>query len=383
MMHANTVRARRSVAAVFFVNGAVLGSWAPQVPIFKERLGLSAGDLGLGLLVIAIGAVTAMPAAGYLSGRFGSSTVTRTAAIVMTLVFLGLAYSPTYALAIPALYAFGAANGLCDVAMNAHGVEVERRMGRPILSSLHGMFSLGGFVAAGAAGLLLTVVSPVGHAVIVTVVALLVLALILPGLLPSDVDRGAHGSHFALPTGNLLVLGGLTALVFLAEGAMLDWAAVYLRTELLTSPAAAAAGFAAFSAGMAIGRFLGDGLRAHVSAVTLVRNSALLAAVALALGVASGDALVVVATFAVSGLALSNMAPVLFGAGGKTPGHSPATGVAAVATCGYFGFLAGPPVIGFVAEATNLSAGFLLLAVGCLIVALGAAAARTADAPTS
>lgn len=380
-MSLSLTRARWSVAAIFFVNGAILGSWAPQVPIFKERLDLSAGDLGLGLLVIAIGAVTAMPAAGYLAGRFGSAPVTMVAIIVQTLVLLALVLAPNTAVAIPALYLFGASNGLCDVAMNAHGVEVERRMGRPILSSLHGMFSLGGFVAAGLAALMLAVVSPEMHAAIIAAAAFVALAFVLPGLLPADVDRGGHGAHFALPTGNVLVLGILTALVFLAEGAMLDWAAVYLRTELMTSPAAAATGFAAFSAGMAIGRFLGDGLRAHVSAVRLVRMSALLAAVALALGVASGDAWIVVATFAVTGLALSNMAPVLFGAGGKSPGHTAATGVAAVATCGYFGFLAGPPVIGFIAEATSLGAGFLLLAVGCVIVALGAAAARTADAP--
>ncbi|WP_181704431.1 MFS transporter [Chthonobacter albigriseus] len=372
-------RARWAIAAVFFVNGGLLGSWAPQVPLVKERLGLSPADLGLALLVLAIGAVTAMPFSGILSGRFGSSVVTRTAILLQMVLLPFVAVVPSFAILCPLLFAFGAANGVCDVAMNAHGVEVERRYARPILSSLHGMWSVGGFVAASAAAGLLALVTPLSHLLIVIAAAAVILLVALTNLLPADADKGPAEGSFVWPNRVVLAIGGLTALVFLAEGAMLDWAAVYLRDDLLSSPSFAATGYAAFAGGMAIGRFAGDAIRRRVSAVRLVRWSALAAALFLALGVASGSPLVVVAAFGATGLALANMAPVLFGAAGRLPGQSSAAGVAAAATCGYFGFLAGPPVIGFVAEAFSLGAGFVLLSLGCLVVAVAAVAARPAD----
>jgi hypothetical protein len=167
--------------------------------------------------------------------------------------------------------------------------------------------------------------------------------------------------------------------VFMTEGAMIDWTAVYLGQELGASPAIAAAGYAAFAGGMAIGRFGGDIIRARSSAVLLVRAGALAAAVAIAAGAGSGMAAVLIGGLAIAGLGLANVVPVLFSAAGRTPGQAPATGVAAVATTGYFGLLVGPPLIGFIAEFSSLGTAFLMLAVSVFGVALAAAAARPAD----
>jgi MFS family permease len=248
------------------------------------------------------------------------------------------------------------------------------------MSSFHGMWSLGGLIGAAAGGPLLAVLPPPAHALIVAA-ALAVLALaVLPHLLPGGVDRGAAGPAFARPHRGTFLLGLLAFLVLMSEGAMLDWSAVHLRADLGTSPALAAAGFAAFSAAMAVGRFAGDRLRQRLGAVTLTRAGALLAAAGLGLGLLLGTPLAAVAGFAAAGLGLSNQVPVLFGAAGRIPDEMPARAIAAVATLGYAGFLAGPPLIGFVAEAATLAQALGLVVLACAIVGLSAAAVRRADA---
>jgi predicted MFS family arabinose efflux permease len=375
------IRARWAVAAVFLVNGGLLGSWAPHVPLVKERLALSDLDLGFALLVMAIGAVTTMPFTGLIVARTGSAPLTKAAIVAMALALPFVTLAPNWPALLVAAYLFGAGMGLSDVAMNTHAVEVERRMERPIMSSLHGMFSVGGFAASALGGLALAVATPAVHAVATTIVALAILAVMLRGMLPGDADRSEPGAAFALPSRAVAVIGLLTFTVFMTEGAMLDWTAVYLRDELLASPSLAAAGYAAFAGGMALGRFSGDAIRRTFSAVALVTAGALMAAAAIGAGVVSGMALVTIVGLGIAGLGLSNVVPVLFVAAGKAPGQPAATGVAAVATTGYFGLLAGPPVIGFVAEHWSLALAFGLLAAACLGVALAGGSARPADSP--
>lgn len=375
------VRARWAVSAVFLVNGGLLGSWAPHVPLVKERLALSDVDLGFALLVMAIGAVTTMPFTGLIVSRTGSAPLTKAAIVVMALALPAVALAPDWPLLLVSAYVFGAGMGLSDVAMNTHAVEVERGYDRPIMSSLHGMFSVGGFAASAAGGLALAVVSPTVHVIATVVVALAILAFMLPGLLPGHADKSEPGAAFAFPSRAVAVIALLTFTVFMTEGAMIDWTAVYLRDELLASPSLAAAGYAAFAGGMAVGRFSGDAIRRTFSAVTLVGVGAFMAAVAIGVGVAAGLPLVTIAGLAVAGLGLSNVVPVLFVAAGKAPGQPAATGVAAVATTGYFGLLAGPPTIGFIAEHASLATAFALLAAACLGVSLAGRSARPADSP--
>ncbi|HUG61704.1 MAG TPA: MFS transporter [Methylomirabilota bacterium] len=375
-------RARWAVAAVFLMNGAQLGTWAPQIPVVKERLGLSEFDLGIMLLVMAIGAAVAMPFSGLAIARSGSAPITRWTILLQVISLPMVVLAPTYPLLLAAAVAFGAGTGLSDVGMNAQAVAVEKRLQRPVMSSLHGMFSVGGFIAASAGGLILANFSPEVHVAIVAAVSLSVLAVMLPRLLPGGVDRAAPGTAFALPTRSVAVIGVLTFVVFMAEGAMIDWSAVYLGGELGASPSLAAAGYAAFAGGMAIGRFGGDIIRARSSAVLLVRAGALAASVSILTGAASGSAMVLIVGLGVAGLGLSNIIPVLFSAAGRTPGQTAATGVAAVATTGYFGLLVGPPLIGFIAEWSSLAAAFLMLGVAVFVVALAASAAGPADDPT-
>lgn len=366
--------ARLAVAAVFFLNGVLVASWVLHIPTVKARLGLSEGVLGLALLSVAVGALLAMPPAGWLAGRWGSSRVTRLFTFLYLLTLPVPVLAPRLAVLIPALLLFGMANAVMDIAMNAHAVVVEKRYDRPIMSSFHGMWSLGGFVGAALGGAALSMGAPPAlHVGGVLVLMALLGGVALPYLLPASVDaHGRHPAHrFRLipPRGPLVALGLLAGFVLLSEGAMADWTAVYLRETLGTGPGLASAGFAAFSMAMAVGRFTGDRLVAHLGAVRLMRASALLAAGGLGAGLLLHHPAAAVAGFGCVGLGLANMVPILFSAAGRTPGISAGTALAAVTSTGYVGFLAGPPLIGFAAEVVTLPGALGLLVLFCLVVA--------------
>jgi hypothetical protein len=258
--------------------------------------------------------------------------------------------------------------------MNAHAVLVEERYGRPIMSSFHGLFSLGGLVGAALAGGAMEVgLPPVEH--LATSAAMLGAAVLAawPALLPT-MPAPAGGPLFVLPRGRLAVLGAVALVAFMAEGAMGDWSAIYIRMDLGASPATAAYGFAAFSLTMAIGRLTGDGLVARFSPAAIIVAGALVGAAALAAALIAGHPAAAVLGFAGMGLGLANVAPIVFSAAGRMPDLAPGIGIAAVSTAGYCGFLAGPPLIGLVAEVSGLTAGLGLVAgvVGLMVLGTGA-----------
>lgn len=375
-------RARWAVAAVFFANGAMIGSWAAHIPLAKERLGIGHAALGVALLGMAAGALITMPLAGGLIARLGSAAVTRVSTIVFCLALPLPVIAPDLLLLTLALLVFGAGNGVMDVAMNAHGVAVERRLGRPVMSSYHGMFSLGGLAGAGLAALLLPFMPPLAHAALLALAALGLAAFALPHLLPAGVDLRPEGPAFALPGKASLTLGALTFLAMSAEGAVLDWSGLQLQGSHSVGPEYAAIGFAAFSTTMAAGRFSGDWMRSHFGPVALVRASAFVAAVGLALALAAPMPALAVAGFAIVGFGMANLVPVLYGAAGALPDQASGSAIAAVATMGYTGFLAGPPLIGFVAEATSLPIALGLVVLACIVIAISAAAASPAGKPS-
>ena len=374
-------RARWAVAAVFFANGAMIGCWAAHIPLAKERLDIGHAALGFALLGMAVGALIAMPLAGGVIARLGSAAVTRASTIAFCAALPLPVIAPDLVLLTLALVIFGAANGVMDVAMNAHGVAVERRLGRPVMSSYHGMFSLGGLVGAGLAALLLPFMPPLTQALLLAAAGLGIAAFALPHLLPAGVDIRSEGPAFALPGKTSIALGALTFLAMTSEGAILDWSALHLEGSFRIGPEYAAVGFAAFSATMAAGRFSGDWMRSRFGGVALVRGSAFLAAAGLALALVVPSPAMAVLGFAVVGLGMANLVPVLYGAAGALPNQSTGSAIAAVATMGYMGFLSGPPLIGFVAEATSLQLALGLIVLACVLVGLAAAAAAPAGQP--
>jgi MFS family permease len=365
--------ARRAVSLCFFLNGVVIASWVPHIPDLKTRLGVDDGGLGLLLLSMAAGAVVALPAAGRLIGRFGNRVVTSTSAAALSIAVVLPVLAPGAASCAIALALLGACNATLDVAMNAQGVMVEDGYERPIMSSFHALFSLGGLAGAGGAATAMAAgMSPLVHLVIVALLSLAAVRVAMGRLLPPAPVRTHVGPIFALPPEGLLGLGLLTFCALLAEGAIGDWSAVYLRDSLGTTPAIAATGFAAFSLAMALGRLVGDRLAQYVGAAQLLRLSGALAAGGLAMSLLMGHPAIALLGFGIVGLGVANLIPILFSAAGRTRGIPPGTALAAVATTGYFGFLAGPPLIGLAAEAAGLPTALAIVCVVCALIAAGA-----------
>lgn len=382
--------ARQALSMVFLVNGAVLATWVSRIPAIKAALTLSDGQLGLALLGMAVGALIAFPLTGWLASRFGSRLVTITAGALYCLVLPLLALAPSLLTLTLVLMLFGGFNGAMDVAMNANGVEVEERYGRRILSSLHGLFSLGGLIGAGLGALAAYVeLAPLPHFGIATLVLALTLLLVGPRLLASPIkptsssaDASDHAPLFALPTKAVLGFGLIAFCAYISEGAMADWSAVYLRGSLGTSAAFAASGYAAFSLTMTITRLVGDALVTRLGPMRVVRFGGLLSGVGLGAALLLASPISTLLGFACVGLGMATIVPLVFSAAGRTAGVAPSTAIAAVATMGYSGLLAGPPLIGFLAEVVTLRVALGSVAVLGIMIALLSGYVRRAALPS-
>lgn len=373
-------RGRWAVAAMFLANGFVTGSWAPQIPLLLSRLDIRETTLGLLILLFGLGALVAMPTCGVLMARFGSRPMLRIFAVACAFGLLVVALAPSVWLAAPAMVFFGAVIGAMDVAMNTNAVAVERQLGRGIMSSSHGFWSLGGFAGGAAGGLVIEASGHLWHAWLVTAVTLTVVALASRALVAETAIVAPTQRRLALPSNPLIYLVGLVALFgMIPEGAVLDWAALYLQQETGAGLAVAGFAFAAFSAAMAVMRFLGDSVRGRFGAVATLRGSSLIAAAGLLVAGLAPDAWMAIAAFAFAGLGIANIVPIAFSAAGNQPGMASGTGMSVVTTMGYSGILVAPSAIGFIGERTGFAPIFVALAGLLVLVSLMAGLARGAD----
>ncbi|QTT88050.1 MFS transporter [Pseudomonas chlororaphis] len=352
----------------FFIAGFGIAAWAPLVPYAKARAGLDEGTLGLLLLCLGVGSILAMPIAGVLAGRFGCRRVMAAGSLLICLALPLLATVSTVPLLIAGLFMFGAGLGTVDSTVNLQAVIVERASGRPMMSGFHGLFSLGGIVgAAGVSALLGLGLSPLGATLVV--VALLVVALLkaAPHMLPYGSQ--SSGPAFAVPHGVVLFIGCLCFVVFLAEGAVLDWSAVFLSAERQVDAAYAGLGYAAFALTMTVGRLTGDTIVHKLGAKRVIVMGGSVAAAGLLLATLAPAWEAALVGYALVGVGCSNIVPVLYTAVGKQTLMPEAIAVPAITTLGYAGILAGPALIGFIAHGSSLSIAFGLIAVMLIGVA--------------
>jgi predicted MFS family arabinose efflux permease len=359
---------RLATFLVFSINGAMIGTWVAHIPWLQGHLGISKATLGLCLLCMAAGALVSMPLTGHLIDRRPTASLTRSATLVFCVMpALPLLATSPYMLGA-VLFVFGASNGAMDVAMNAHGVAIQKKLDRPIMSSFHGGWSIGGFAAAGlvavsaAAGL-----DPRIESLLVGV-ALLLLSLWVTRRLGAATAHSSAGHGLALPTRPVILIGALCFLVMLTEGAVGDWSGIYLRQDAGASPAAAAMAFTGFSLGMAVARLGGDALNTRIGAGRLLRAGTALVAIALGGVLLNGEMVPAVVGFALCGLGIANAVPLLFTAAGRI--HPPGPSLAAAFTLGYTGFVVGPPVIGFLSDQIGLSRTLALLVLAPVTVAV-------------
>ena len=379
-------RARGAVTAIFFLNGLLFGAWAARIPAIRDRLALSDGELGLALAFLPVGAIIAMPLAGALAARAGSRRATR-ASFALACTTIGLvAFAPSLAAFAALAFALGVGMGSLDVSMNVHGVTVERRYGRPILSSFHAAFSLGGLAGAGLGAL----VAGAG----VDVRAHLAVAAALCGtvglvwsrrFLPASADAAAaQDPVFVRPPRRLWALGALAFACLLIEGGAADWSGVYIKDELGTGPGVAALGFTAFSVTMTLGRIFGDRLVTRFGSARLVRTGGLVAAVGFGGALVMSTPLAALVGFACLGAGMSSVIPIVFRTAGQAPGIASGVALSAVSSVGYLGFVAGPPAIGGIAELIGLPAALgVLVALAAAVAALAGTTSPRAVAPTA
>ncbi|MEU4539411.1 MFS transporter [Streptosporangium sp. NPDC023825] len=375
--HRPPAHARKAVCYFFILLGITSGAWAARIPAVKHTLNLSDGQLSYGLLAVALGLVTGMRFAGHLTDRLGSARLITPAAIATALTVIPPGYATTLPALIATLFLFGFTNAFLDVSMNAHGVEVERAYRRPIMSSFHGMFSLGCFTGAGIGGLFAAL--DLSAAATLTTVGLPLALISLYArrhLLPTTPPPTTPTTpRQRAPWTAWIILMGIVAFAGLVgEGAANDWTAVYLFQNLGAPQAVAAAGFAAFSIAMTIGRFTGDHLAQRLGPVRLVRYSGLLAALGLATALLVGQIPIAIAGFTLFGLGLAAIVPQVFSAAGN---HDPARAgqaIAQVATVGYAGLVAGPAIIGGAAELIGLPAALGIPALLATFMAASAGA---------
>lgn len=347
--------------AFFFIGGFGTATWAPLVPLLRERLMVGDDVLGMLLLCIGVGSLLTMPLSGALAMRLGCRRVVMTASILFAAILLLVSCVDALSLAVPIVLIFGAVMGCIDVVVNIVAVLVEKGIGRRIMSGMHAFWSLGGFTGAGLYGVWVGLLglTPFQSTAIAAGLILLLTAVYGRHLIPYG---GGGGALLALPRGIIVFVGMTAFIAFLSEGAVMDWGGVYLTTVRGMELALAGTGYSVFSAAMLTMRFLGDRVVQRIGALLVAVGGALLAFGGILLVMfAPVDALLYVGFFAI-GIGSANIVPVFFSLMGRQNVMPVSAAVSAVSTMGYLGILAGPAAIGFVSSLTTLQTAFAMLA---------------------
>jgi MFS family permease len=360
---------RWATTAIFLANGAAIGSWVAQIPWVQERFDLSKGTLGLVLVSTSAAVILVVPIAGRAVVKHGSARMTLLGGVACSLAVMLPVLAPRAVLVPAGLFVLGASSATMDVAMNSHGVHVEQRVRRPIMSSLHAGWAFGGMLGAGFAAALAAL--DIDARFVATAASVLLLALVLAAarrLGPGSLPEGERTPRFTTPSRGIVLLAVLCLLVMVTEGAMASWGGLYLRLDLEATAALAALAYAFFTAGMTAGRLLGDRVNQRIGAVALLRLGALLTAIPLAAMLLIGAPAAALAGLFAIGLGVANGVPLIFSAAGRQTDTPSGIAIAAVSSVGSLGFLTGPPVIGFAAQATSLPWTLASLTLGAVAI---------------
>ncbi|MBH2801077.1 MULTISPECIES: MFS transporter [Serratia] len=361
---------RRQIAtrAIFFLAGLGMAAWAPLIPFVKARLGIDDGALGLLLFCLAAGSMAIMPFAGYLIAKLGCRAVLLGAGALLCIDLPLLALLDAPLLMGAALGVFGAVNGIMDVAMNSQAIIVERESGQAKMSGFHGFYSLGGIAGAGGVSLLLLAgLAPVQAIGLIALLIAILLLIVAGDLLAHGGigERRRGGARWALAHGKILFIALLCFFVFLTEGAMLDWSALFLHAERGVAKSQAGIGFTLYAVAVACGRLYGDRLIGAVGRFRTLLLGSLCAAAGVLLTVTVPLASAAFGGLMLAGLGIANIVPILFNAVGNQKQVPPGQAFPAVTLVGYLGLLTGPALIGFIANYTSLA-----LAFGCTLLCL-------------
>lgn len=362
---------KKATQWIFLICGTGLSSWAPVVPFVKDRLMITESSLGLLLLMLGLGAIVMMPISGYLMSLFGSRKIMAISVVLVAVTLPALLIVPSYSGMMVFLFIFGCGIGTVDVAMNAHGVQVQNLYGRPIMSSLHGLFSVGGIIGSVGLGFLLKLgLDPMYSAIVISSLLIGILSYQYRYLfsrdfenkiaekLSSSEESNTKKGRFLWLNKSVILIGFLCFSVFLSEGAMLDWSALFLKNAKGISAEFAGVGYACFSVAMAIMRLTGDRIVEKFNENMIVIGGCLLSIIGLVVAIFASSIFIVLLGFVLLGVGASNIVPILFSEGGRIKGIPATVSISAITTMGYAGQLAGPALLGFIADHYSLALAF-------------------------
>ncbi len=353
---------RLAVVALFFVAGLSFASWASRIPDIKMKLQLNDAALGGVLFALPIGSMISLPLAGWLVARFGSRKVIGIAAIAYPSILVLIGLSASVWQIVPVVFLFGLVGNMCNIAINTQAVGVEALYGRSIMASFHGIWSLAGFTGAAIGTLMVSkTVIPLYHFMLIAAIA--VSAVLLVQKFTLATDTGASGQKLIFkPDPMLLKLGLIAFSCMVCEGTMFDWSGVYFQKVVAVPKSMTTLGYAAFMGTMAGGRFVGDRLVTRFGKQRVLQGSGILIVTGLLTAVIFPEVIPATIGFLLVGFGVSSVVPLVYSTAGKSKTLSPGVALTAVSTIGFLGFLMGPPVVGFMAQAFSLRWSFTLIA---------------------
>jgi len=372
------MRANRIAVCIFFlVNGLLYGNWTARLPAIQRFYDISNSILGGLLFTMAVGAVFAMPFAGWLSTRFGSKVITQVGGILSCIIIPCIVFTPNLAIVSAAFFSLGLCVGATDVAMNGQAVFVERAYGKAIMSSFHAVFSVGMALGAGSGALFAKFEVPLlSHLTLVAIiggVACLAAAFYLINDTPEEEEKREKGGRFVLPTKAIIPLGIVAFCCMSGEGAMADWSAIYLNKVVGQSEYFSAIGYGVFAIAMTIGRVFGDYFTERIGKYKLMIYNSMFSVVGLVILLSFATTGATLVGLFLVGIGLATIVPIVYSSAGNMNGIDPSIGIAMATTIGYTGFFVGPPMIGFLSDAFGLRVGLgfvLILFIAMLLLVI-------------
>jgi MFS family permease len=355
---------RVALGALFFFMGICFASWAARIPDIQAKFQLSEGELGTLLLCLPIGSMVGLPIAGWSVHHYGSRIVILICsfAYALTLPLIGLAPSPW--VIVPVLMIFGMLGNIMNISLNTQALGLEDQLGKSILASFHGLWSMAGFTGAGlGAGMILLQFSPAAHYGVVALLSVVIILFSQKYVINDKREKdGAGGLVLKKPDQLLLRVGLISFLGMMAEGCMFDWSGVYFKKIVEAKPELVSLGYVCFMGAMATGRFVTDKATNRYGKIPVLQVSGVLIFIGLVMAVLFPSLYTAGLGFLLVGFGVASIVPVSYGIAGRSKLYSPSVALALVSTLSFFGFLVGPPVIGFIAEAFNLQISFALIA---------------------
>lgn len=362
---------RPSISIYFYILGFIFSSWASRIPQVKDKFHLNEAELGGVLFMLPLGALAALPFSGWLVHRLSSRIMSIASALIYTILLYSIAIADTVFALSFILFGFGMIGNFGNISMNSQGISIQHRINKPILSSLHAMWSIGAFSAAAISGW--TMKMGYSTAVHFTIVSMIAAVIIIAGsffLIPDEGVDDASAKVFVLPNKKLILLGVICFCVAMSEGAMADWSSLYYRQVIHELNSISTTGYTAFAMCMAAGRLMGDKLVQSFKHSTVLKMNGMLIVLGMLLSLSFSFPSTVMMGFALVGFGVSSVIPIVYMLAAKTKDMAPSVALAAVSSVGFTGFLVGPPAIGFIAHEIGLRSALVVVVILGIMITL-------------